>query len=107
MSDRVKKWTEGDWSASGYLVYGDVGNVPLTVATTRMERWKSKRPIAESQANATLFSAAPIMVDVLETIVRRLMADIEDGSRPDQWSMQALVDKAESALSKAYGETNN
>ena len=36
--------------------------------------------------------------EALEHIVRRLQMDIDDGGRPDQWSMEDLVRKARSAL---------
>ena len=56
-------------------------------------------------ANAHLIAAAPDLYEALDMVVRRLSADIEDGSRPDQWSMQALVDKARAAQKKARGES--
>lgn len=42
--------------------------------------------------------SAPAMAAALDLIVRRLQADIDTGSRPDQWSMEALVQKARAAL---------
>lgn len=36
--------------------------------------------------------------EALDHIVRRLQMDIDDGGRPDQWSMEDLVRKANSAL---------
>jgi hypothetical protein len=40
-------------------------------------------------------------MEALEHISRRLQMNIDDGSRPDQWSMEDLVRKAASALSAA------
>ena len=39
-------------------------------------------------------------LEALEHICRRLQMDIDDGSRPDQWSMEALVRKAAPAISQ-------
>ena len=36
--------------------------------------------------------------EALDLIVRRLQMDIDDGGRPDQWSMEDLVRKATSAI---------
>lgn len=109
METKTRFFTPGPWRASGFLVFGCAESVPApqSVATTRLERWKGKLPAIESQANAKLIAAAPTMADTLEMIVGRLQMDIDDGSRPDQWSMEALVEKARAALAKAYGETNN
>ena len=41
---------------------------------------------------------APQMAAALDLIVRRLQASIDDGSRPDHWSMDDLVRKAKAAL---------
>jgi hypothetical protein len=41
----------------------------------------------------------------LESIASRLQMDIDDGSRPDQWTMESLVKTASSAMSKANGDT--
>lgn len=38
--------------------------------------------------------------EALEHIIRRLQMDIDGGSRPDQWSMEDLVRKANSALTQ-------
>ena len=38
------------------------------------------------------------MAEALDLIIRRLQASIDDCSRPDQWSMEALVQKAKAAL---------
>ena len=46
---------------------------------------------------------APQMAAALDLIVRRLQADIDDGSRPDQWSMEDLVRKATEALPFGWG----
>lgn len=48
--------------------------------------------------------AATDMAKALENIIGRLQMDIDDGGRPDQWSMQALVAEANVALKKARGE---
>ena len=49
-------------------------------------------------ANAKLADAAPAMADALERIVRRLQLDVDDGSRPDQWTMEDLMRTAKAAL---------
>ena len=45
---------------------------------------------------------APKMAAALDLIVRRLQASIDDGSRPDQWSMEDLVNKAKDALPASW-----
>ena len=50
------------------------------------------------KADAALLAASPSMAAVLDLIVRRLQADIDDGSRPDQRSMEYLVRKAKEVL---------
>jgi hypothetical protein len=40
----------------------------------------------------------------LDYIVRRLQMDIDDGSRPDQWSMEDLVRTAKAALDTTQAE---
>lgn len=52
--------------------------------------------LAEFKAQAAVTIQA--MAIALDLIVRRLQADIDDGSRPDQWSMESLVQKAREAL---------
>ncbi len=51
-----------------------------------------------SLANAQLVAASPEMAAALDFIVRRLRMDVDDGSRPDQWSMEDLIRKAKAAL---------
>ena len=53
---------------------------------------------AEARKNARLIAAAPKMAAALGYIVRRLQMDIEDGSRPDQWTMEDLIRTARAAL---------
>lgn len=55
-------------------------------------------------ANASLIAAAPDLYDALSKAVNRLKMDMDDGSRPDYWSMEAIVEPAIKALSKARGE---
>ena len=43
-------------------------------------------------------AGASKMADALDLIIRRLQADIDDGSRPDEWSMESLIEKAKAAL---------
>ena len=38
------------------------------------------------------------LIGALQYIIRRLQMDIDDGSRPDQWSMEDLVRVANDAL---------
>jgi hypothetical protein len=49
-------------------------------------------------ANAQLVASSPAMAAALDCIVRRLQMDVDDGSRPDQWSMQDLIRTAKAAL---------
>jgi hypothetical protein len=58
----------------------------------------------EQDANARLIAAAPKMAKALEYISRRLQADIDDGSRPDQWSMEDMERMALEALPEGYEE---
>lgn len=46
----------------------------------------------EAATNAHAMAAA------LDCIVRRLQMDVDDGSRPDQWSMEDLIRTAKAAL---------
>lgn len=39
------------------------------------------------------------VIDNLDKIARRLQMDIDDGSRPDQWTMEALVTYAQQSIS--------
>jgi len=49
-------------------------------------------------ANARLVATAPAMAAALDCIVRRLQMDVDDGSRPDQWTMEDLIRTAKTAL---------
>lgn len=49
-------------------------------------------------ANAKMVAAAPAMAAALDCIVRRLQMDVEDGGRPDQWTMEDLIRTAKAAL---------
>lgn len=49
-------------------------------------------------ASAKLAAAAPNMAAALDCIVRRLQMDVDDGSRPDQWTMEDLIRTAKAAL---------
>ena len=51
-----------------------------------------------AMANAQLVAASPAMAAALDCIVRRLQMDVEDGSRPDQWTMEDLIRTAKAAL---------
>ena len=48
-------------------------------------------------ANKAVAGAAK-MAEALDLIIRRLQASIDDSSRPDRWSMEAMVEKAKAAL---------
>jgi len=52
--------------------------------------------------NAQMADPAPSMAAALDCIVRRLQMDIDDGSRPDQWTMEDLVRTAKAALPDAW-----
>jgi hypothetical protein len=92
-------FTPGPWCVRGiasrdmYVGPADDGGAPA-VAIVPMR--VSTR--GHQAGNASLVAAAPKMAEALDLIVRRLQADIDDGSRPDQWSMEALVLKARAAL---------
>ena len=47
---------------------------------------------------AAAVAAAPAMAAALDCIVRRLQMDVNDGSRPDQWTMEYLIRTAKAAL---------
>lgn len=49
-------------------------------------------------AAAKVAAAAPAMAAALDCIVRRLQMDVDDGSRPDQWTMEDLTRTAKAAL---------
>ena len=49
-------------------------------------------------AAAKLAASAPAMAAALDCIVRRLQMDVDDGSRPDQWTMEDLIRTAKAAL---------
>lgn len=49
-------------------------------------------------AAAKVAAGAPAMAAALDHIVRRLQMDVDDGSRPDQWSMEDLIRTAKAAL---------
>lgn len=53
------------------------------------------------EANARLIAAAPEMLEALDLIARRLQDHIDDGYRPDQWTMEDLVRTARKAIDKA------
>ena len=52
----------------------------------------------EAIKNSKLAAKVSIMREALILIMRRLQADIDDGSRPDQWSMEVLIRDAREAL---------
>ena len=51
-----------------------------------------------SAEEAHVMAAAPAMAAALDCIVRRLQMDVNDGSRPDQWTMEYLIRTAKAAL---------
>jgi hypothetical protein len=51
-----------------------------------------------SAEEAHVMAAGPAMAAALDCIVRRLQMDVDDGSRPDHWSMQDLIRTAKAAL---------
>ncbi|MGL6052623.1 MAG: hypothetical protein ACRC16_22025 [Aeromonas salmonicida] len=56
-----------------------------------------KRSLELESINAELYEA-------LDSMVRILSLDVENGAQPWAWTIQALVDKAQPALAKARGE---
>ena len=59
-----------------------------------LSEWRTDR----QKADAALMAAALAMATALDCIVRRLQMDVDDGSRPDQWSMEDLIRTAKAAL---------
>ena len=51
--------------------------------------------------DARLISAPPDLLAALDYIARRLQMNIDDGSLPDQWSMEDMVRHARAAISNA------
>jgi hypothetical protein len=92
------KHTPGPWKAEQYGSTDDGRNIFSIEAPSGM--------VCESafEADARLIAAAPKMAKALEYISRRLKADIDDGSRPDQWSMEDMVRTALEALPEGYEE---
>jgi hypothetical protein len=104
----MSKYTKGPWRVGELsncmidVLHDNKEKGAITMALCRVQARASW--LSESEANAKLIASAPDLLETLDLIVRRLNADIEDGTRPDQWSMQALVDKANDAIKKAIGE---
>ena len=63
------------------------------------EHDKAMAKMVEADA---LAAAAPDMAAALDCIVRRLQMDVDDGSRPDQWSMEDLIRTAKTALPEGW-----
>jgi hypothetical protein len=63
------------------------------------------QPASVIEKVATKMAAIDDLYDALKSISFRLQMDIDDGSRPDQWTMESLVKTASSAMSKANGDT--
>lgn len=61
--------------------------------TLGVDAWEASAAIKDAEIQE--------LRDALDHIARRLQMDIDDGSRPDQWSMEDLVRKARAALQKA------
>lgn len=55
-------------------------------------------PPDQTERIAALEAAAREARDALEYTSRRLQCDIDDGSRPDQWTMEDIVRKASTAI---------
>ena len=53
-------------------------------------------------AAAKVAASAPAMAAALDCIVRRLQIDVDDGSRPDQWTMEELIRTAKAALPEGW-----
>jgi hypothetical protein len=94
------KHTPGTWMVSDIptrdrrIYLPDSPGAPdIAVVLSRISR-----PDEETAANARLIAATPAMADALDCIVRRLQMDVDDGSRPDQWSMEDLIRTAKAAL---------
>ena len=93
--------TPGPWQfelapSGGFDIEKDPNDLGryMVIAT----RTAHPRRAAEMHANARLISAAPAMAAALDCIVRRLQMDVDDGSRPDQWTMEDLIRTAKAAL---------
>ena len=75
---------------------------PSQIVATKDGPFVAQTLGGNDEGNACMIAAAPHMAAALDLIVRRLQASIDDGSRPDQWSMEELVRKATAALPEGW-----
>ncbi|MCB2006319.1 MAG: hypothetical protein KDH93_14980 [Rhodoferax sp.] len=99
----VRQHTPGPWSSRGTLgpQHAEHLKGPCVVevaATGRQLAILSGWRTDTQRADASLMAAAPAMADALDCIVRRLQLNVDDGSRPDQWTMEDLIRTAKAAL---------
>lgn len=112
-NDRVKNWTKGPWAykecvGQCYFEVVQEADCYRGIADFCASQHKDDGGLhrfgGEAEANATLVSAAPDMVEALERLTDWLLPEIEHGGHDEQRLLSDLYDKAEAALSKAYGE---
>ena len=97
----VMQHTRGPWhvSGSGPTVYALHGQPQRNRFSATMQAGRrADAPLLELVANAELCATAPAMAAALDCIVRRLQMDVDDGSRPDKWTMEDLIRTAIAAL---------
>lgn len=109
MSERVKRWPKGPWSRSRYhnpnrdIVQRTGSEDNDSRQGSRHICAVSRRDKAEQEAAARLIAAAPALVEALEDMVAMWRTVCEaSGWDPEHMSQ---YEKAEAALSLAYGET--
>lgn len=93
------KWTKGEWRVVDRTTNGVQG-----YEICWSDDGECVTDHVYEKADADVMAASKDMYEVLDRISRRLQMDIDDGSRPDQWSMEALVRDASKAMAKANGE---
>jgi hypothetical protein len=84
---------------------------PLFVLGARPPGWSAEYQSLADHATATaLIQSLQAQVQALrqaaDKVIRRMQMDIDDGSRPDQWSMEDMVRTLRAAM-KDKGENND
>lgn len=100
MSERVKRWTKGDWQFDGY---GNLKSEHSSCATGAIGvTGVALTQRAEAEANTVLLRAAPALVEALED----LLASNGPGPKScgHDFTCVCAEDKAKEALSLAYGD---
>jgi hypothetical protein len=114
-SEGNRLWTKGPWRVDPHSNC-DVqsGDGTLEIATTHQDILNGGyRDPVTAQADANLIAAAPDLYEALDDILIHCLADIEAEEGKDEPNEEALTlyrarrDKAQAALRKARGETND